>query len=61
MKRLAIIITGLKKDTLNNAELMYEIQKPIIDGFKKKTFFSDYDGSYSYENLIVSNLYSNVN
>ena len=27
MKRLAIIITGLKKDTLNNAELMYERQK----------------------------------
>ena len=36
-------------------------KKPIIDGFKKKIFFSDYDGSYSYENLIVSNLYSNVN
>ena len=30
-------------------------------GFKRKIFFSDYDGNYSYENLIGSNLYSNVN
>ena len=27
MKRLAIIITGLKKDIFNYAELMYERQK----------------------------------
>lgn len=36
-------------------------KKLSMVGFKRKIFFSDYDGNYSYENLIGSNLYSNVN
>ena len=45
-----------KEETLNDTELLFDGQKLIIDGFKRKEFFNNKEVSQGYEDPMVSNL-----